>query len=179
MKRIISCSILLVLLTALVSAQQSYTLSPNSKLTISGTSTVHDWIVTANRIDGSLQADKASPVAIDFQVEVAEIKSERGATMDKKMHAALQMEKHPTVKFKLMELKGESSLLGPLTIAGKSQNVAIDSKITSTEDAFQFTGEFKLVLADFDIEPPTAMFGQVIVGDDVTIHFDLIFESVE
>jgi hypothetical protein len=33
----------------------------------------------------------------------------------------------------------------------------------------------KIVLQDFTIEPAKAMFGQIIVGDEVTVNFDLIF----
>lgn len=161
----------------LMSAQDTYTLSPESKLTIDGTSTVHDWTVIANTISGTLKASGSAPNEIDFKVAVADIKSERGATMDKKMHAALEQEKHPMVLFILKEVKDQKLITGTLTIAGNAKDVEIKSTISSSGNVLKISGEQKIALKDFDIEPPTAMFGQVIVGDDVVVKFDLVFEK--
>lgn len=165
----------LFLISLSIHAQDNYTLSANSKLIIEGTSTVHDWTVTANTLEGAVKAEGNALKEIDFQVVVADIVSERGATMDKKMHAALQNESHPKVKFALKEVKNGSSLLGTLTIAGKQQNVVIAGIMETTGDNLKISGEHGIVLKDFDIEPPTAMFGQVIVGDKVTVKFELVF----
>ena len=156
-------------------AQETYTLSSDSKLTIDGTSTVHDWTVTANTMEGIIKAEGTAPKEIEFQVTVADIKSERGATMDKKMHNALQKDSHPKVTFSLTEVKSESTLLGTLTIGGNTQDVAIIGQMGAAEDKIKITGEHGISLADFEIEPPTAMFGQVVVGNDVTVNFDLVF----
>jgi len=158
-------------------AQETYTLTADSKLTIDGTSTVHDWTVTANSMQGIVKVEGTSPKEIDFQVNVADIISERGATMDKKMHNALKKEEYPKVLFVLKEVKGQDSVSGTLTIAGNSNDVDIESKISNSGDVLKISGEKKIVLKDFEIEPPTAMFGQVIVGDDVTVKFDLVFKS--
>lgn len=156
-------------------AQDTFNLSEESKLTIDGTSTVHDWTVTANTLEGSVKAEGNSPKEIDFQVAVADIMSERGATMDKKMHAALQKETHPKVMFALKEVKNESTLVGTLTIGGNSQDVEITGKIDASGEMIKISGEYGIALKDYEIEPPTAMFGQVIVGPDVTVKFDLVF----
>jgi polyisoprenoid-binding protein YceI len=156
-------------------AQDAYKLSEESKLSIDGTSTVHDWTVTANTMSGTIRTKGNSPKEINFDVTVADILSERGATMDKKMHAALQKESHPKVLFALKEVKNESTLTGILTIAGKPKEVEISGDIESSGDNLKISGQYGIALKDFDIEPPTAMFGQVIVGDDVTVNFDLVF----
>ncbi|MGB5555772.1 MAG: YceI family protein [Flavobacteriaceae bacterium] len=158
-------------------SQESYSLSPESILTIEGTSTVHDWTVTANTKQGSLKTEGPLPKEIDFQVRAADIKSERGATMDKKMHDALKSEEHPNVTFTLKEVKNQDVLMGTLTIAGQANEVEIEGIITPSNNTLKITGEKKIVLKDFGIEPPTAMFGQVIVGDEVVVKFNLIFEK--
>ncbi|MRI00527.1 hypothetical protein GH721_08255 [Kriegella sp. EG-1] len=156
-------------------AQDSYILSNDSKLSIEGTSTVHDWEVTANTLKGALSTDSKLLKSVTFEVAVADIKSERGATMDKKMHAALQKETHPQVIFDLKELKNESTLVGTLEIAGKSQEVEISSNLITVGENLKISGEYGLKLEDYQIEPPTAMFGQVVVGPEVTVKFNLIF----
>lgn len=168
--------VLFLVFTAFIGfSQESYTISEESKLTIEGTSTVHDWTVTANTMEGSVTVEGNSPKEIDFQVAVADIKSERGATMDKKMHAALQKESHPKVIFNLKELKNESTLEGTLIIGGNSQDVEVEGNIEASAENIRISGEYGIALKDFEIDPPTAMFGQVIVGDDVTVKFDLVF----
>ena len=158
-------------------AQDTYTLSTDSKLTIDGTSTVHDWTVTANTMEGTVITEGNSPKEIDFNVVVADIISERGATMDKKMHAALGMDTSPKVIFNLKEVKNQSTFIGTLTIAGSEKEVEITGQMDTSGDTITITGDHGIALKDFNIEPPTAMFGQVIVGDDVMVKFDLIFKK--
>ncbi|WP_273568101.1 YceI family protein [Maribacter halichondriae] len=171
------CTMLLLIGLSSTMAQETYALTVDSKLTIDGTSTIHDWTVTANSMQGVVKTEGTSPIEIDFQVDVADIISERGATMDNKMHNALKKEEHPKVLFVLKEIKGQDTVSGTLTIAGNSKDVDIESKISSSGDILKISGEKKIVLKDFDIEPPTAMFGQIIVGDDVTVKFNLVFKS--
>jgi polyisoprenoid-binding protein YceI len=158
-------------------AQESFNLAPESVLTISGTSTVHDWTVTAGTMKGVLTMEGTNITGIDFQVDVAGIKSERGATMDNKMYDALKLEEHPKVLFSFDEQKSESTLTGSLVIAGKRNTVDLDVTKHTSPKTWRITGEKKLTLLDYGIEPPTAMFGQVIVGEDVVVKFDLIFEN--
>lgn len=167
-------SFLCVLITQ---AQTNFNLSSESKLTVDGTSTVHDWTVTANTLQGELKTDGKAPQKINFQVVVADMKSERGETMDIKMHNALAKDEHPKVIFELYKVKNEQVLVGALTIAGKTQNVEIDCKIVPSKDTFKIEGQKKIILKDYDIEPPTAMFGQVVVGNDVVVKFDLVFKA--
>ena len=167
--------LLLFLISLGINAQDNYTLSTDSKLTIDGTSTVHDWKVIANTIEGTVKVEANAPKEINFQVNVVDILSERGATMDTKMHAALQHESHPKVMFKLKEVKNESILIGTLFIAGKEREVEILARMDASGETLKISGEYDIALKDFEIEPPTAMFGQVIVGGDVKVKFDLIF----
>ena len=156
-------------------AQDSYSLTEESKLTIDGTSTVHSWTVAANSISGKLTADANAPKKIQFDVDVAEIMSERGPTMDNKMHAALKKDEYPKILFELKEVKSTNILVGSLTIAGFKKDVEIETEIVAEGISIKLTGSKKITLQDFGMTPPTAMFGQIIVGDEVTVQFDLVF----
>lgn len=175
MKKIVT--LVLVSFTYLGLAQETLTLSSDSKLTIDGTSTIHDWTVVANSISGSTIAEEELPKTIEFEVAVAEIQSERGATMDKKMHAALKKEEHPKISFNLTEVKNSTSLAGRLNVAGQEKEVEIPVKMDAENGRLKISGEYAITLQDYDIEPPTAMFGQIIVGNDVTVKFDLVFSK--
>ncbi|MGB5274209.1 MAG: YceI family protein [Flavobacteriaceae bacterium] len=167
--------LMLICQTEVVSAQNTYKLNDKSAMTISGSSTVHDWTVTANQMEGALEMNANAISKIGLTVPVDGIKSERGATMDKKMYAALKKDEYPSVHFQLQEIKGTTILTGMLNIAGTEKSVQIVAEINPTSDAISIKGEKKLVLQDFGMEPPTAMFGQIVVGDEVTVQFDLVF----
>ncbi len=160
-----------------VFAQDTYTLASESALAIDGTSTLHDWTVVANTMEGTLSTAEMAPEKIDFKVKVADILSDRGATMDKKMHNALKMESHPMVVFTLKTLKDQTTLVGVLDIAGVEKEVQIDAKIDTTSDTIKIVGEKKITLQDYNMEPPSAMFGQIVVGDEVVVKFDLVFSK--
>lgn len=165
--------------TLLTFAQETYMLASESVLTVVGSSTIHDWTVTANTIQGTLKADGNILKEISFEVAVEGIISERGATMDKKTHNALKKEEHPNVIFSAQEVEisstGNQNITGKLNIAGVVKEVDIAIEIKKSTGKIRIKGEKEITLQDFDIKPPTAMFGSIIVGDNVTIKFDLIF----
>ncbi|EAR00583.1 YceI family protein [Maribacter sp. HTCC2170] len=159
-------------------SQEKYSLSSESSLTVDGSSTLHDWTVTANTIDGALINEGNVLKEVSFSVEVASIISERGKTMDKKTHNALKKEEHPQVLFSAANVAfsggDNQSISGKLNIAGVEKDVVFSTTIKNTGD-LQITGNYKITLQDYNMEPPTAMFGSIVVGDDVTVNFDLIF----
>ena len=175
MKKVV---LLLFLSAAFVGiAQETYVISTDSKLSIDGTSTVHDWTVLANTMTGGATAEIGLPKTIEFEVPVAEIQSERGAAMDKKMHAALKKEEHPMISFNLTEVENSDNLKGKLNIAGQEKTVDIPVEINTDGSSLKISGEYAITLQDYGIEPPTAMFDQIIVGNDVTVKFDLVFSK--
>ena len=42
-------------------------------------------------------------------------------------------------------------------------------------DKITFSGEKELKMTDFNVTPPTAMFGAIKSGDDITIKYDVVF----
>lgn len=160
-------------------SQENYTLSSESVLTVGGTSTLHDWTVTANTCNGSLNIDAQVFKEISFEADVTSIKSTRGATMDKKTHNALKKEEHPKVMFSATDItfsEGDNqSISGKLNVAGVEKDVVVSASIKNSDGNIQLTGNYKITLQDYNMEPPTAMFGSIVVGDDVTVNFDLVF----
>ena len=174
--------------------QKLNVLNEETTMTVSGTSTLHDWTSEVNTVNGFVEVgekllkkgkvkngDVISSVSI--VVPVKAIISPRGATMDKKTYAALKSEEHPEIKFSLNDSKitsvsGETfqvSVAGDLTIAGETKDVEfpVEGKIIP-EDKLSFSGEYKLNMVEYNMEPPSAMFGQIETGEEVTIKFELI-----
>ncbi len=160
-------------------SQENYSLSDVSTLTVDGTSTLHDWTVTANTCNGSLNIDAQVFKEISFETDVASIVSTRGATMDKKTHNALKKEQYPKVTFSATDVtfsEGDNqSISGKLNVAGVVKDVVLTASIKNSTENIQLTGNYKITLQDYNMEPPRAMFGSIVVGDDVTVNFDLVF----
>jgi polyisoprenoid-binding protein YceI len=62
-----------------------------------------------------------------------------------------------------------------LNVAGVAKDVVLTASIKNSTENIQLTGNYKITLQDYNMEPPTAMFGSIVVGDDVTVNFDLVF----
>ncbi|MCP3930153.1 MAG: YceI family protein [Bacteroidetes bacterium] len=176
----------------------AYQLLPESKVKIDGTSTFHDWSakvvdsegkvtfsegVFSNTLETGAIAESAS---MKFKVET--IAAGRGAIMDNKIKNAFKYEENPYIVFtateaaKVTKVNDDGSFVvlinGNLNMAGFSK--AVDLELTGKKlDAGQihFEGSETMKMTTFGIEPPTAMFGQLETGDEVTIVFDLLFSK--
>ncbi|PIF00966.1 MAG: hypothetical protein CR994_02660 [Maribacter sp.] len=171
--------ILVFINTVMGVAQEDYTLTDKGAITVDGSSTLHDWTVTANSYSGGLVLNDKLLDSISLEVDVVGILSTRGATMDKKTHNALKMDEFPKIKFVARDVvfsEGDNQAIsGTLNIAGVGKDVVIETAIHRPEGRIRITGTYKITLQDFNMEPPTAMFGSIVVGDDVTVNFDLVF----
>ena len=183
----ISSLIIALLLGNTLLAQEKYVLSEESTMKVTGTSTLHDWEVVSNGVSGSLlfeikgkakknQPLKGSIISSDLSLKVVSLKSERGETMNGKMHRALLYDEFPEIKFQLtnaISVNQDSMAKGVLTIAGKENSVEIELTLTASENAIAVQGSKGIKLSDFEIDPPSAMFGQIETGNDIVIAFDL------
>lgn len=186
--------ILVLLYTAGISQTVKYNVSEETTMTVSGTSTLHDWTSEVNEVKGFVEVDgkfgangkikKNSKIhLVNIAVPVKSIISPRGTTMDKKTYNALKSEEHPEIIFnlkesKITELNGADFSVetsGDLTVAGITKQVAfpVAGKLISAEK-MSFTGAYKLNMTEYDMEPPSAMFGQIVTGEEVEIKFELI-----
>lgn len=165
----------------------------DSKMSITGTSTLHDWTSEVQTIQGYVEveesflkkgkAKKGDEIAgVHVVVPVKSIISPRGATMDKKTYNALKSEEHPEIIFDLKDNKIQAdgdgysiNAKGDLTIAGQTKQVEfpVKAKLISAEK-MSFEGSYKLNMVEYNMEPPSAMFGQIITGEEVEIKFELI-----
>ncbi len=172
----------------------NYSITDSTKMTITGTSTLHDWTSTVTQVNGFVEVDekfakngkikKGDEIkTVSIQVPVKSIVSPRGATMDKKTYEALKSEQHPEIIFKLennevTSVSGESFSInakGQLTIAGVTKNVEfpVEGKLMS-EQRISFSGAYKLNMKEYEMVPPSAMFGQIVTGEEVEIKFNLV-----
>ena len=185
----LAMSLLASLLMINATAQDVYKLNEgNSKLLVTGTSTIHDWDVNAEKFscETTLKKVDANTVSInniDFKCQAEEVKS-HNRIMDSKTHDAIKAEKYPVITFRLanpvnvQSAGGQATVKGMLTIAGKTQAVNVASHFGFKNDqTFTVTGEVPLKLSDFGIDPPTAMMGALKTGNEVVIKYNFEFDK--
>ena len=153
--------------------------SEKSKVEIQGTSSLHDWESTVESflIKGVVSVDQISDLEATFKVE--SIKSGK-AIMDSKTQDALDAEDHPNIIFRSSALKIENGLVkgsGTLTIAGTAKPFQFNATSKElTAGGLLIAGSTKLKMSDFGVEPPTAMFGTLTTGDEVTVNYEIIIK---
>jgi polyisoprenoid-binding protein YceI len=167
---------------------QTCTLSKDYSVTINGTSNLHNWdekvgtvtgtgTITPNS-DGTYDID-----AISIVMLVHSIKSEMGGAMNNNTYKALKADAHPEITFVLSApLKAvkagvaTASAKCNLSIAGVTKPVEMQVKISIPQKGImQFEGAQTIKMTDYGITPPVALFGALVTGDEITIHFKTSF----
>lgn len=192
MRNIIKVGTLLILLATAImpiaNAQKPVILIPSeSKISISGTSNLHEWEENVSKFDASMQllSDGAGDTRISnlsFTSESVSVVSDN-SIMTGKTHDALQVKKHPEITFKsqeasVLEMNGNKisgSIAGDLFLNGTTNHIVIAFTGTLSGDRLEVTGTKTLNMTDYNIKPPTAILGTLKTGDKVTVAFALKF----
>ncbi len=193
-KKIIPVLIVTLFMGFSVQSQQlSFALDPASSISIEGTSTFHDWTAKVGEFSGTLSLSKSfdatkdnklSVEKVDLAFQAESIDGGRGAAMNKKIKGALKSTEHPAITFSIAEsqvlklVDGKLQVAGALQMAGVAKEVTLELEAKPNEQGMMaFTAKYPMKLSTFEIEPPSAMFGQIVTGDDITIVFDLRFSA--
>ncbi|MEX0719533.1 MAG: YceI family protein [Balneolaceae bacterium] len=164
---------------------QNYSITPEeSKISVKGTSNVHDWELNAEEYSGEASItiednQLLSIEALKFSVIVNSMKSGKGG-LDKKTYGALKENKHSTIDFELTQVNqiNDNSVMatGDLTIAGVTNSIEMEVTFGILPDgAISFQGSKQLKMTDYNVSPPSAMFGAVKAADEIEVNFDITF----
>lgn len=177
------------LLTIQMVSAQTYSLNNDTSfLEVHGTSSLHDWHVDAENQMGKLEVTKADGLTIsklNFSVESESLKSGK-SSMDKNTYKALESDSYNTIDFSMSSVEKvvkiadgtyDVSVTGNLTIAGVTKSKPLDFKIKIKGNNILIDGEKTMLMTDFGIDPPKALFGTIKTGDEIKIIFKTVFEN--
>lgn len=163
--------------------QQSYFLSGNQQFTVSGTSTIHDWeMIAKDDIKGTAQLTIESGKLINIQcltidLPVKSLKSGKGS-MDNNAYEALIVKKYPSIKFEMTELTSISgnvvNVKGKVTIAGTTKIIPLEVIYSINGSTIKFKGTHDILFSEFNVDAPTAVFGTIKTGNELTLGFETI-----
>ncbi|HMQ47397.1 MAG TPA: YceI family protein [Saprospiraceae bacterium] len=179
-----------VFAATMISAQASFKLV-KYEMSISGTSTLHDWTSSVNEVSGSGALEFADGKlkgisSLEITVPVKSIKSTKGKVMDNKTYGALKSDEFPNIKFQLSKVLSITEtktgctvkVNGYLTIAGTKKWVELTATGTYVgSNGIRFVGSKAINMKDYNMEPPTALMGTLHTGEEVTIAFSVTMET--
>ena len=179
---------LLILSVTLSLAQGQQTFRQTGKVTIAiaGTSTLHNWEMTSDSgncqavftvgSDGKLEAVHSA----SFSTLAESLKSGK-SPMDHNAYKALKTNQFKDISFQLTggKVTGKNiQCKGNLTIAGTTKAVDLEAGWDINEKVTVLRLAKKIRMTDFDVTPPSFMFGSVTTGDEITIDIQLILAPV-
>lgn len=170
-----------------VQAQEYNLVNKESSLKVYGTSSLHDWHIDAENQSGKIKFSSTEACTIDqltLDIVTESLKSGKSG-MDKNTYKALNSSKYKSITFKLTKVntvtdKGsgvyEVKAQGDLSIAGTTKNVPMNFKVTISGSKITLDGEKTFKMTDFKVDPPTAMFGTITTGDEVTVKYSTVLK---
>lgn len=166
-------------------AQVSYMLDEaESSAFVRGTSTIHDWEMKVEQLQGSITLTEAGSINSlqkgNFQTNVESLKSDRNL-MNKKTYEALKSKKHPQITVQVNSVKEvQGKLVANLvvTIAGQTQKVTDEIELkTLANQSLSVQGILDLKMTSYQVEPPVALMGTIKTDDEVKVAYHLIFKQ--
>lgn len=162
-----------------------------SRLWIQGSSNVNKFDCIAHKYDGEAEIKDSTNGSAEQEVSVEVVIDVEGfdcgkRKMNNDMKDALKADKYPNIRF--VYKKSESNpdlsdnkfiIYGELTVAGVTRDISFIAEGDFLEDGrMRARGSKKIFMTDYDIEPPTGLFGLIKADDELTVHFDLIAKRI-
>lgn len=166
---------------------------PDSRLWLEGSSNLRDWRCDATTLDASIDLDDnasydASESAIGrlrrVQVRVPTYALTCGRSqMDNIMYKALRVDDQPecrqiVARFEVIPGPNDPDhslvMQGSLRIAGQERPVRVPVIVEQQRDgSLRAQGALPILMTDYGITPPTALFGVLRTDNRIVVKFDL------
>ena len=189
---------LVMLLPALAATPQrdpTLDLQPESRLWVSGTSTVRAFQCQAGAFDAKIESTGADAVAAVLAGEKAVSTIEvtvpaekldcRNGTMNEHMRKALKAKEFPTVVFRAasydLTRTNESvgvTLNGTLTLGGVEKPITVNAQAKpGTDGTLIVSGTREVRMTEFGLKPPSLMLGTMKVDEKITVGFEVVLKN--
>ena len=167
-------------------------LAPESKLWVDGTSNVRSFSCAAAVVTATIEtsADSAVPavlggrnavLTVSLSVPADRLDCHNGQ-MNEHMLKALKAKEHPVIAFTLDSYDlvtrsdtTKATLRGTLDLGGVTKPIVMGAELTAgTDGAMRIVGTYELNMKEYDLSPPSLLFGTMKVREKVKVKFDLM-----
>lgn len=186
-----SLALLLALAPAARAQGTRLAVSPESRLWLDGATNLHAWQCSTSALSASIEVDAsfdtAPQVARSLEKVLVRVPVESiscgHAAMDRTLRQALaagQDPRHSYIVGTFRTVAGASDgdtvkTVGTLVVAGQRQEVTMDVRADRLPGGVvEAEGSVAILMTDFGIRPPTAMFGMLRASDRVVVKFHLV-----
>lgn len=187
LKTLFTALLTLALIPAAAWAQDYAVDKENSSILIDGTSNVHDWEADVTEMDLDIDFDAEAAesdnmadaiTSLVLTVESEGIDSDK-RRMNNNIYDALKTDDHKEITFTMTDIESTDdenmvTVTGDLFIAGVEREVSFDVETQETDGGYQFDGTYTLNMVDYEVDPPTAMFGSIKTGEEVDLIFSIV-----
>lgn len=181
-------SIVIAVMILPVQGQIKQAVFEKSKISVSGTSTIHDWEMMVDSYKStatiSINNEEVSISESSLKFKTEDLKSSSSG-LNNKAYEALNASKYPVISFKqngdvstkLNGNKFNTIVSGELTIAGKTKPVSLQTEgLVMADGTVKINGSIDKKMSEFGVTPPKAMMGTIKSGDDINIQFEVIYK---
>ena len=158
-----------------------------SRMSVKGTSTLHDWesVVKMEEVKIELHIEDADPLLLGhlrLKIPVKSIKSGNNI-MDKKTYKALKADQYPTINYEVAVFDHKEGQVaatdGRLKVAGVEKIIPVAANYSRKNNGIlTFTGTVSFNMTDFKVDPPTAMMGTLKTGDEISIPYTIVLQLI-
>ena len=198
-KTLLTAALVLASMAAGAEAQSlQMVLRPDSKLTLDGSSNIHEWACKSSAFVATVDVDTGfitgafakllNPIgSVAVQIPVKTLKCGHGK-MDDNMYKALKAEEFPEIRYALKSYTVDrehatadaftAKTIGDLTVSGQTIRVEIPITVErSATGSVRGQGTVNLLMTDFGIKPPTALLGTLRTKNEIKIGFDVLLDK--
>lgn len=186
---------LIAMIAAAARAQSTAELAvgSESRVWIEGSSNIHSWSCSATAVDATIAVEVAFKEDPDFPRYLKTVRVKVPVTalkcghdqMDKSLRRALKADDttrspYITASFEAVRNGSDTTnaltvnTIGALEIAGRENTVKMNVGTTRLANGtIEAQGEVPILMSDFGVKPPTALFGALRANDRVVVKFAL------
>lgn len=179
---------------AMTPARTALDVQPESRLWISGTSTVRSFECTATTFDADVQslpgavtatlAGEKAVTAVEVRVPTDKLDCKNG-TMNEHMLKALKAKANPTIVFTLVsyDLARQDgathvTLTGQLALGGVQKPVTLVANAKEgAPGTLRVSGTHEIRMSEWGLKPPSLMLGTMKVDERIKVGFDLLLKD--
>ena len=150
----------------------------NSSIKYEASHFLHDWSGINDNLKGTIVTEDGSIKKMAVVGLVKDFDS-GNSSRDANSHLILEILNYPQVKFfsDKISINGDNILLsGFINFHGKTISKEIDLIVKKGKRKIEISGDFNLVLTDFEIELPSFMFKKI--KNNINVIIDIVFFKV-
>lgn len=160
------------------------------EVSVSGGSTLTDWVVRTTDVEGypdilTIDMGNVQIKDFDFKVIVKSMDGSRGASMNNKIYKALLSDAHPHIVYDQSKPTTDFTSnddgsfilhsIGSISIAGVEKDSEVEVKGHIEDKNLILEASHALKMSAYNIDPPSAMFGQIQTKDNIVVNFKFVY----